>query len=333
VVDGRLPELIRNAADLPAAAEMPVTLELPVGAHLSVPLRMSDGRLYGTFCCFRSEADDTLTDRDVAVLRMFAEVAAGFLEADLTAAEHRDRTRQRILRAIADDDGLSTVFQPVVSIHNGAVIGVEALSRFPAHFGLAPDVWFADAEAVGLGLELEMTAVRSALRALDELPIEVLLGINVSPVVAESPDLHHLLQTVDVSRLVLEMTEHAPVADYARLTAALQPLRTRGLRIAVDDAGAGYASLRHILWLAPDFIKLDISITRDIDTDAARAALASALVEFAAKVGSGILAEGVETQAELDTIRSLGADAAQGYYFGRPGPLADCLVSTDHALR
>jgi EAL domain-containing protein (putative c-di-GMP-specific phosphodiesterase class I) len=264
---------------------------------------------------------------------MFADVAAGYLEADLTAATQRDELRQRIAHAIADDGCLSIVFQPVVSIHDGAVIGVEALSRFPAHFGLTPDVWFADAEAVGLGVELEMTAVRAALRALDELPVGVLLGINVSPAVAESADLHHLLQTVDVSRLVLEMTEHAPVADYGRLTAALQPLRNRGLRIAVDDAGAGYASLRHILWLAPDFIKLDISITRDIDTDVARAALASALVEFAAKVGSGILAEGVETQAELDTIRALGADAAQGYYFGRPGPLADCLIATDQALR
>jgi EAL domain-containing protein (putative c-di-GMP-specific phosphodiesterase class I) len=332
VVDGRLPELIRDATAIPAAAELPVTLALPVGAHLSVPLRMSDGRVYGTFCCFRRTTDETLTDRDVAVLRMFADVAAGYLETDLAAAEHHDRTRQRILRAIGDDSYLSTVFQPIVAIDGGRVIGVEALSRFPAEFGLTPDVWFADAETVGLGVELEVAAVRAALRALDDLPTGVLLGVNVSPCVAESAELHALFETVDVSRLVLEMTEHAPVDDYARLTAALQPLRNRGLRIAVDDAGAGYASLRHILWLAPDHIKLDISITRDIDTDVARAALASALIGFAAKVGSGILAEGVETQAELDTIRALGARAAQGYYFGQPGPLADCLIVTDEAL-
>jgi EAL domain-containing protein (putative c-di-GMP-specific phosphodiesterase class I) len=272
-----------------------------------------------------------LTDRDLAVRRVFADVAAGYLEADITAAEHRERTRRRILRVIQNDD-VRMVFQPVVATDDGRVNGVEALARFPDEAGLTPDVWFADADAVGLGVELELTAVRCALRALADIPDGVLLGVNVSPSVAESAGLQDILASVDVSRVVLEMTEHAPVADYTRLRTQLQPLRDRGLRIAVDDAGAGYASLRHILWLAPDFIKLDISITRDIDTDLARAALASALIEFASKVGSGILAEGVETQAELETIRSLGADFAQGYYLGRPGSLAECFVATEKGL-
>jgi EAL domain-containing protein (putative c-di-GMP-specific phosphodiesterase class I) len=332
VVDGRLPELIRDAGALPAAAELPVTAALPVGAHMSVPLRLSDGRVYGTFCCFRHDADETLTDRDLAVLRVFADVASSYLDADITAADQREQTRRRVLRVIDDDDLLVMVFQPVVATQDGRVLGVEALARFPVEIGMTPDVWFADAEAVGLGVELEMTAVRNALRALAELPDDVFLGVNVSPAVAESADLRDVLAAIDVSRIVLEMTEHAPVDDYARLKAALQPMRDRGLRIAVDDAGAGYASLRHILWLAPDFIKLDISITRDIDTDIARAALASALIEFAAKVGSGILAEGVETQAELDTIRALGAGAAQGYYLMRPGTLAECLAATATAV-
>ena len=326
VVDGRLPELIHDPMTLPAAMELPVTAALGVGAHMSVPLRLSDGRVYGTFCCFRYDPDETLTERDLAVLRVFADVASSYLEADIAAAEQREQTRQRVQRVI-DDDTLTIVFQPVVATDSGQVIGLEALARFPVEAGLTPDVWFADADAVGLGVKLEIAAVSSALRALPDVPDGVLLGVNVSPAVAESAELHKVLDAVDVSRVVLEMTEHAPVADYTRLRSALQPFRDRGLRIAVDDAGAGYASLRHILWLAPDFIKLDITITRDIDTDIARAALASALIEFAAKVGSGILAEGVETQAELDTIRTLGANAAQGYHLGRPGTLAESLAS------
>lgn len=326
VVDGRLPELIHDPMTLPAAVELPVTAALPVGAHMSVPLRLSDGRVYGTFCCFRYDPDETLTERDLAVLRVFADVASSYLEADITAAEQREHTRQRVQRVI-DDDTLTIVFQPVVATDNGQVIGVEALARFPEEIGRPPDLWFADANAVGLGVKLEISAVSSALRALPDIPDGVLLGVNVSPAVAESAELHQVLEAVDVSRVVLEMTEHAPVVDYTRLRSALQPFRDRGLRIAVDDAGAGYASLRHILWLAPDFIKLDITITRDIDTDTARAALASALIEFAAKVGSGILAEGIETQAELDTIRTLGANAAQGYHLGRPGTLAESLAS------
>ncbi|MCU1461834.1 MAG: hypothetical protein JWO37_1909 [Acidimicrobiales bacterium] len=332
VVDGRLPELIRDAMAVPAAAELAVTAALPVGAHMSVPLRMSDGRTYGTFCCFRYDADDSLTDRDLAVLRVFADVAGSYLEADITAADRRERTRERILRAIDDDDVLATVFQPVVALDDRRVLGVEALSRFPSEGGLTPDVWFADAEAVGLGVELEIAAVRSALRALPELPVDMRLGINVSPVAAESHELHAALADVDVSRLVLEMTEHAPVADYGTLSTKLQPLRDRGLLVAVDDAGAGYASLRHILWLKPDFIKLDISITRDIDTDVAKAALAAAFIEFASKIGSGILAEGVETASELDALRSLGAESAQGYYLGRPGSLADVIAVQPRSL-
>jgi EAL domain-containing protein (putative c-di-GMP-specific phosphodiesterase class I) len=118
------------------------------------------------------------------------------------------------------------------------------------------------------------------------------------------------------------MTEHAQVANYDELTAALQPHRTNGLRIAVDDAGAGYASFRHILRLEPELIKLDITITRDADSDPARSALAAALIGFAQNRGSSIVAEGVETAGELHEMRTLGATAAQGYYLGRPDTLA-----------
>jgi EAL domain-containing protein (putative c-di-GMP-specific phosphodiesterase class I) len=155
------------------------------------------------------------------------------------------------------------------------------------------------------------------------LPGDVYVAVNGSPDLVASGALPELLQSVDMSRVVLELTEHASVADYRELTDALAPLRAMGLRIAIDDAGAGYASMRHILSIEPDLVKLDISLTRGIDADCKRRALASALIAFARETDVEIIAEGVETSAELLTLRSLGVRRAQGYYLARPKPLAD----------
>jgi EAL domain-containing protein (putative c-di-GMP-specific phosphodiesterase class I) len=151
----------------------------------------------------------------------------------------------------------------------------------------------------------------------------VYVAVNGSPGFVLSGALPELLQSVDISRVVLELTEHASVPDYRELTDALAPLRALGLRIAIDDAGAGYASMRHILNIEPDLVKLDISLTRGIDGDRKRRALASALIAFARETDVGIIAEGVETSAELLTLQSLGVNRAQGYYLARPKPLAE----------
>jgi EAL domain-containing protein (putative c-di-GMP-specific phosphodiesterase class I) len=148
------------------------------------------------------------------------------------------------------------------------------------------------------------------------------LAINVSPETVLAGQLDDVLDDVAVERIVLEITEHAAIASYEQLAAALDPLRARGLRVAVDDAGAGYASFRHILRVRPDLIKLDMALTREIDRDHARRALASALITFARETGTSIVAEGVETFEELRTLRQLGVRVAQGYHLGRPGPLA-----------
>ena len=130
-----------------------------------------------------------------------------------------------------------------------------------------------------------------------------------------------MLDGYPAQRLVLELTEHAVVQDYASLQVALHPLRQRGVRVAIDDAGAGYASMRHILQVRPDIIKLDMSLTRGIDQDFQRRAMASALIAFARETGSVIVAEGVETEAELAQLKRLGAANAQGFLLGRPKPL------------
>jgi EAL domain-containing protein (putative c-di-GMP-specific phosphodiesterase class I) len=146
-------------------------------------------------------------------------------------------------------------------------------------------------------------------------------------VVVNSEALRQLMAATDLERVVLEMTEHAPIADYDELRRSLQLWRERGLRIAVDDAGAGYSSLRHILWLTPEWIKLDVSITRNIDSDMPRSALAAALIDFASRVGSSIVAEGVESTTELSALRELGATAAQGYHLGRPTSFTRALTT------
>jgi EAL domain-containing protein (putative c-di-GMP-specific phosphodiesterase class I) len=320
VVDGRLPELIHDAAEVPAAAELPVTSALPVGAHLSVPIRLADGRVYGTFCCFSAQPDHTLTDRDLAMMRIFADLTGAHIDRTLQEERRTDEAEARI-RGVLGGDGMSMVFQPIVDIDRGRVVGFEALARFDGEPSRGPDAWFAEAAAVGLGVDLELAAVELALRALGELPDDVYVGVNVSPATVLSGRLCAVLAGVPQRRVVLELTEHDAIEAYDELVVELGRLNSRGVRTAVDDAGAGYATFRHILRLRPDVIKLDMALTRDVDTDANRRALASALIAFGRETGSAIVAEGVETAGELRTLRALGVTTAQGYHLGRPSTL------------
>ena len=219
-------------------------------------------------------------------------------------------------------ESLTMVYQPIVSLAAGLVVGVEALARIASLPERTPDRWFAEAVEVGLGTELQLMAVNLALPALDRLPGDAFVAVNVDPTTASSPLLAKLIERWPAGRVVIELTEHAPASDYPSLRAALDRFRADGVRMAVDDAGAGFASLRHILELAPDIIKLDISIVRDIDTQASHRALASALVGFAREMGTELIAEGVETAGEASTVEHLGIGVIQGYYVARPGPLS-----------
>ncbi len=238
--------------------------------------------------------------------------------------------RRRRIEQVLEGRLWTTVFQPIVDVATGRVVGTEALARFSGEPYRSPDAWFAEAAAVGLGRELELAAVQTALEQLAELQDAVYLSLNASADTVTSPALHELLHGVAVDRLVLELTEHARVDDYASLNAAIAPLRERGVRVAVDDAGAGFASLNHILRLEPDIIKLDGVFTHGIDRDPARRALASSLVTFGREIDACILAEGVETAAEFETVRSLDVGYAQGYYLARPGPLPMSEALLDH---
>ena len=326
VVDGRLPELICNAQELSAALELPVTRALPVGAHLSVPIRFSDGTLYGTLCCFSTRPDQTLNARDLGMMRVFADFTARQLE----HAEQGRRELQAMraqLQAVLDCRSFSMVYQPIVNAQERRIIGYEALTRFSATPLRSPDQWFNEAAQVGLETELEVAVIEKALEVLSGLPAGTYLSLNVSPETLRSCKLYPILAASVPDRIVLEVTEHESIDDYEAFAEVLKPLRQKGLALAVDDAGAGYASFRHILKLKPDVIKLDVSLTRNIDSDAGRRALAVALIRFAAETGSEMIAEGVETPGELEVLRNLGVNKVQGYLLGRPAPFEQLMTS------
>jgi EAL domain-containing protein (putative c-di-GMP-specific phosphodiesterase class I) len=243
----------------------------------------------------------------------------------LPTAESRQhaRTSQWIGHVLAASE-LRVVFQPIISTDTGRLVGAEALARFaaanPADSPEPPDVVFAAAASVGLGVELELLAVRSALLAAEALPSDLYVSINVSPAALLAPGLTECLLAghLPLERIVLEVTEHVSVPDYELLAARAAEVRRLGVRLAVDDAGAGFASFRHILKLCPEYIKLDRTLIENISEDPARRALAAAVVLFAFEMGSTVVAEGVETLAELRTAQTLGIDAAQGFLLGRP---------------
>lgn len=234
-----------------------------------------------------------------------------------------------LLQEVVDEQRFEIVFQPIYALDDGRLVGAEALTRFPdATPTRSPDVWFAQAAEVGLGIDLELATARAALQAASDLPDSVMLSLNVSPACVMDPRLGQLLAQHADRRLVVELTEHAVVDDYAGLTARLHALRGRGVQVAVDDAGAGFASLQHVVRLTPDIIKLDISLTQHVRNDPVRRALAAALVQFAEQTGSTLVAEGIETVADLTIWQNLGAHAAQGFLLARPAsapvPLDPC---------
>ncbi len=233
--------------------------------------------------------------------------------------ELRAQRRTEIERFLSGE-GLTMAFQPILDLRSRRVVGMEALARFRSLPLRGPTEWFAEAIRLELGVQLELAAIREALRSIDRIPPDAYLSVNASHRTAMSPELGAALGE-HVSRIVVEITEHEAIEDYDMLMASMTELRASGVRIAIDDAGAGFASMRHTLRLAPDIVKVDISLTRGIDGDRARRALASALISFADEMNMTIVAEGIETNEELETLLALGVRFGQGFYLAEPAPL------------
>jgi EAL domain-containing protein (putative c-di-GMP-specific phosphodiesterase class I)/AmiR/NasT family two-component response regulator len=268
----------------------------------------------------------TLSDRIAD--HLVSELATRFSREE-PEREHRRAVGIRVRRILVNPEHLGIAYQPIVDLSDDRrTIGLEALSRFPDGGG-DPSCWFRDAELIGLGVELETTAIRRALEPIDRIPVGVYVAVNTSPAALMSPGFPELFADVDPRRVTVELTEHARVDDYALLRERLDELASAGVRLAVDDAGAGYASLQHILKLRPDVIKLDISITRNIDEEPLQRALAAALVTFASELGASVVAEGVERTEEVVVLTDLGVRYGQGYLFAKPNQDLDALIGLD----
>jgi PAS domain S-box-containing protein len=230
--------------------------------------------------------------------------------------EKTELTRRRV-EALIRDGGLRIALQPIVDVRRDRWIGAEALARFPSG---TPDQWFTEAHEAGVGVELEIHAAAQALERLGDLPDDTYLSLNISPTTAVEPVFAELVARnwARLGRVVIELTEHLSVSDYECLVNALAPARARGLRLAVDDTGAGYASFLHVVQLNPDIIKLDRSLLTGISCDPAKRAVVNAVSSLAREIGAAAVAEGVETGEEVTTALSLGVQLFQGFHFARP---------------
>lgn len=232
--------------------------------------------------------------------------------------QHQDGNRHEIVAIMDDPDGLTPVFQPLVALATGQVSGYEALTRFKAPPKRFPDQWFNLAARVGLGGALEAHAIKKALDVPNRPP-GTYLSLNLSPSTLRAPEVQAVLPE-DLTGLVIEVTEHELASDDAALAADLADVRRRGARVAVDDAGAGYAGLQQLMRVAPDLIKLDRSLVQNIHEDPAKQALVDAFVRFGRRTGAQVVAEGIEIEEELRVLADLDVTYGQGYFLAKPGP-------------
>ncbi|MGD0020183.1 MAG: EAL domain-containing protein [Candidatus Limnocylindrales bacterium] len=255
-------------------------------------------------------------------LAEFSATSSALLAGPFDALRRRERERADLQQIIATG-AFGPVFQSIQDLASGEVVGYEALTRFTD--GRRPDHRFESAWSVGLGIELELATLESAVAAAAGLPAGRWLDINVSPRLLQTPErLTEIVRRVD-RPLVIEITEHDVIEDYPAIRDAVRVLGPN-TRLAVDDAGAGIANFGHIVELRPDFVKLDIGLVRGVNTDLGRQALVIAMRHFSRTSGCRLVAEGVETKAEADTLAQLGVHFGQGYWFGRPQSV-DAFVS------
>ncbi|BFU46293.1 EAL domain-containing protein [Krasilnikovia sp. MM14-A1004] len=323
IMDGKLPPVIPDMRVFPDAMEFPPARIAHVRSFVSVPVVLSDGSLYGTFCAAGYVPNSDLTERDLALMHVLARAASAIIEPCVRDMQRHAEIERRILPVI-ERGGPTVLLQPIVDLATRRRVGAEALSRFPQEWQMPPDACFADAHAIGQGHRLELLALG---RAADHLArVSGYVAMNVSPATVLTRECSDFLARLPLDRIVLELSEHDRVEDYDALKAVLAPLRARGMRLAIDDVGAGFSSLRHIVVTAPDVIKLDRSIVAGIAGNTVLGVVDHALVELAAATGARVVAEGVETEADAAALAGLGVDLGQGWLFDRattPSQLRD----------
>jgi EAL domain-containing protein (putative c-di-GMP-specific phosphodiesterase class I)/GGDEF domain-containing protein len=341
--DGRLVSLV-DARPPSAAATVRRLVEgggtclaIADGADLD---RVVDLLGAGAAGCVAARSDAATLDRCMAaatrgMVTLPAALARGLAAratGGVAASSGRPAIERALLVQVIAERRFAVVAQPIADLRTGEILAVESLARFTAQPPLPPNVWLAAADDAGLRVALEHELLRAAMGLLPEVPAHIGVSVNLSPAAVMDPRLRDVLDGVPLDRLIIEITDHRQLDDYEPLSEALSPLRTAGLRIAVDDSGQGLSSLQQVAQLAPSFMKLNRTLTRNIDADPTKHALAYALSAFAAQIGSAVVAEGLETEAELQTLRALGAPLGQGYLLAHPRPIAELELAVPLSL-
>lgn len=223
------------------------------------------------------------------------------------------------IEAVIAQAAFHPVFQPIVDLRDSSVVGFEALTRFED--GVAPDNRFQQAARVGYGPDLELVTLTAAVDSSHRLDNAAFISLNVTPSLLD----HRIDSLQDVvigasQPLVLEITEREAIDDYTAVKRSIRELEPR-VMLSIDDAGAGFASLRHVVMLEPDYVKLDRGWVSGIDAEPAKQAMVAGLVHFAGVTGATLIAEGVETAGELACLVDMGVELAQGFLLGRPSPV------------
>ena len=286
------------------------------------PVRYDD-RLIGLLVIEALDAvDKSATTEALPALVEFADLAGALIGRDLATRADTGRAHEHIA-AIIGRRAFHPVFQPIVELDGGKVVGYEALTRFTD--GSNPETVFVEAAAVGLGLDLERATLHAAMAASATLPASAWLNLNASPELIIAAEVMGPMPEGNNRHLVLEITEHTVIADYPAFLEAVSGLGFP-VDLAVDDAGSGFSSLRQILELRPAFVKLDRSLVAGVDADEVRQAMIAGLKHFARTTGCRLIAEGIETEGELNALRALDVHLGQGYLLGRPLPVDQVLI-------
>lgn len=321
VIQGRLPQRICDVSAYEAARDLPVTTQLGVGSHFSVPMKRRDGSVHGSLCCYSHQPRPEITERDMRLLRSAAAIISDQIESRIEI-EEREKAANQELDALFEEGALTIYHQPIVEIAQRRLIGHECLLRRTNRPDESPSALFETAQFAGRRFELEMHAAAHALATLECIGPGQFISINVSPSTMVHDAFWSLIPHGLADRLVIELTENQTISDYGAVKRAIDRLRNKAW-IAIDDVGAGFSGLQHLVELHPDLLKMDRDLIVGVDEDPARRALATAMVQFASETGCALIAEGVETMKDLQALQNLGIIYAQGFALGRPSHPAD----------
>ena len=319
VANGLLPPVIPDARADVRVRDLEVTWEADIGSYIGAPIRFSDGRVYGSVCCLSHSANPSLRERDADFMNMLAALIGLELEAAWAAHQMRLEMFGRI-REVLERGGLGVVFRPIFDLDSLAIVGYEALPRFEE--GGSPERWFADADEIGLGADLERAAIQVSLAHLGDLSRGAYHWVRLSPRAMGSSTIRDMLTEAPGDRTIVGLAPTGPGGDPGLVEAA-DDLRARGLRVAFDLVGAETTALSDIYRFQPDVLRLDASAVQGIDADPPQRDVVSFLVRLGSEVGAAIVAAGIETRESLNVLRDLGVAYGQGYALAPPLSLDD----------